>query len=106
MLMAALKFARPIHPGEYLREEYLVPLGMSAGALARKLNLPRTRIERIVKEEVGITPDTALRLARYFSTTPQVWMNFQQAYELETVAKEKAAEIGRIEPISERVKAA
>ena len=60
-----LKFARPIHPGEFLREEYLVPLGMSAGALAKKLNLPRTGIERIVKEEVGLTPDTALRLARF-----------------------------------------
>jgi len=97
--MAVLKFARPIHPGEYLREEYLVPLNMSAGALARRLNLPRTRIERIVKEEVGITPDTALRLGRFFKTTPQFWMNFQQAYELETVADEIAAEIAEIEPM-------
>ena len=104
--MAALKFARPIHPGEYLREEYLVPLDMSAGALARRLNLPRTRIERIVKEEVGITPDTALRLARFFNTTPQFWMNFQQAYELETLAKERAAEIAQIEPITDGAKAA
>jgi addiction module HigA family antidote len=97
--MAVLKFARPIHPGEYLREEYLVPLNMSAGALARRLNLPRTRIERIVKEEVGITPDTALRLGKFFKTTPQFWMNFQQAYELETVADEIAAEIAEIEPM-------
>ena len=104
--MAGLKFARPIHPGEYLREEYLVPLEMSAGALAKRLNLPRTRIERIVKEEVGITPDTALRLARFFKTTPQFWMNFQQAYELETLAKESAAELERIEPIADKVKAA
>ena len=104
--MGALNFARPIHPGEYLREEYLVPMGMSAGALAKRLNLPRTRIERIVKEEVGITPDTALRLARFFNTTPQFWMNFQQAYELETLAKLKAAEIARIEPITEGMKAA
>jgi antitoxin HigA-1 len=104
--MAGLKFARPIHPGEYLREEYLVPLEMSAGALAKRLNLPRTRIERIVKEEVGLTPDTALRLARFFKTTPQFWMNFQQAYELETLAKERAAELERIEPIAEKVKAA
>lgn len=50
----ASKFARPVHPGEFLREEYLVPLGMSAGALAKKLNLPRTRIERIAKEEIGL----------------------------------------------------
>jgi len=66
-----LEFRRPIHPGEYLREEYLMPLGMSAGALAKNLRLPRTRIERIVKEEMGITPDTALRLGRYFNTTAQ-----------------------------------
>lgn len=94
-----LKFARPIHPGEYLREEYLAPLGMSAGALARRLGLPRTRIERIVKEEIGITPDTALRLARFFDTTPQFWMNFQQAYELETEAKKLAPVLEKIEPL-------
>lgn len=95
----ALKFARPIHPGEFLREEYLVPLGMSAGALAKKLNLPRTRIERIVKEEVGLTPDTALRLARFFNTTPEFWMNFQQKYELETEARKLAPELEKIEPL-------
>lgn len=95
----AVKFARPIHPGEFLREEYLKPLGMSAGTLAKKLNLPRTRIERIAKEEIGITPDTALRLGRFFNTTPQFWMNFQQAYELETGAKALADELAKIEPM-------
>ena len=94
-----LKFARPIHPGEFLREEYLVPLGMSAGALAKKLNLPRTRIERIAREEIGVSPETALRLARFFNTTPQFWMNFQQAYELETEARKLAAELDKIEPL-------
>ncbi|MDX8527582.1 HigA family addiction module antitoxin [Mesorhizobium sp. MSK_1335] len=94
-----LKFARPIHPGEFLREEYLVPLGMSAGALAKKLNLPRTRIERIVKEEVGLTPDTALRLARFFNTTPEFWMNFQKTYELEIEARKIAAELEKIVPL-------
>ncbi|EAB6718340.1 addiction module antidote protein, HigA family, partial [Salmonella enterica subsp. enterica] len=74
-----VSFARPVHPGEFLREEYLVPLDMSAGALARELKVPRTRIERIVKEEIGVTPDTALRLAKFFDTTPQFWMNFQTA---------------------------
>jgi addiction module HigA family antidote len=98
--MAMVKFARPVHPGEFLREEYLVPLNMSAGALARKLNLPRTRIERIVKEEIGITPDTALRLARFFNTTPEFWMNFQQSYELETQARKLASELDRIEPLA------
>ncbi|MDI6029111.1 HigA family addiction module antitoxin [Corticibacterium sp. UT-5YL-CI-8] len=94
-----LKFARPIHPGEYLREEYLVPLEMSAGALAKNLGLPRTRIERIVKEEIGITPDTALRLAKFFRTTPEFWMNFQQAFELATLGSKLKAELDRIEPI-------
>ncbi len=94
-----LKFARPVHPGEFLREEYLVPLAMSAGTLARKLNLPRTRIERIAKEEIGITPDTALRLARFFDTSPEFWMNFQQAYELETEARKLASELDKIEPL-------
>ena len=93
------KITRPVHPGEFLREEYLVPLGMSAGALAKKLNLPRTRIERIAKEEIGLTPDTALRLARFFNTTPEFWMNFQQAYELETEAKKLAPELEKIEPL-------
>jgi addiction module HigA family antidote len=94
-----LRFSRPIHPGEYLREEYLTPLGMSAGQLARHLRLPRTRIERIVKEEVGLTPDTALRLARFFDTTPQFWMNFQQAWELETAAERLKDELAHIEPM-------
>jgi len=94
-----VRFARPIHPGEFLREEYLKPLGMSAGSLAKKLHLPRTRIERIVREEIGITPDTALRLGKFFGTTPQFWMNFQQSYELETEAKALAGELASIEPM-------
>ena len=94
-----LGFARPIHPGEFLREEYLVPLEMSAGTLAKKLHLPRTRIERIVKEEVGITPDTALRLARFFNTTPAFWLNFQQAYEIETITARLEKELEEIEPL-------
>lgn len=95
----ALKFIRTVHPGEFLREEYLVPLGMSAGSLAKKLNIPRTRIERIAKEEIGLTPDTALRLARFFKTTPEFWMNFQQAHELETEARKLAPELEKIEPL-------
>ncbi|MBX3598262.1 MAG: HigA family addiction module antidote protein [Rhizobiaceae bacterium] len=93
----AIKFARPVHPGEYLREEYLKPLGMSAGALAKSLHLPRTRIERIVNEAYGVRPDTALRLARYFGTTPQFWMNFQTAYELAVEEKKLAGELESIE---------
>lgn len=77
-----LTLTPPIHPGEILREQFLEPLGLSAGALARSLGVPRTRIERVVKEEMGISTDTALRLAKYFGTTPNVWLNLQQAYDL------------------------
>ena len=62
---------RPIHPGEILREEFLVPMGMTAHALALELKVPAPRINDIVRERRAITPDTALRLARYFGTTPQ-----------------------------------
>jgi len=73
----------PIHPGEILREEFLVPLGMSANQLALALRVPATRINDIVNEKGGITADTALRLARYFGTAPRFWMNMQVSYELE-----------------------
>ena len=72
----------PMHPGEVLDELYLRPLGMSAGALAKKLGVPRTRIERIVKNQTSITPDTAFRLAKAFKTTPLYWMNMQTSYDL------------------------
>ncbi len=78
--MAAFK--TPLHPGEILREEFLIPLEMSAGQLARAIDVPRTRIERIVREEMGISSDTALRLARYFGTSPELWLNLQQSYEI------------------------
>jgi len=73
---------RPIHPGEILREEYLEPLGMSANALAGALRLTAARVNEIVREKRGITPDTALRLSRYFGTTPEFWLNLQMTYEL------------------------
>ncbi|MBB3975823.1 addiction module HigA family antidote [Rhizobium azooxidifex] len=85
-----------IHPGEILRDLYLEPLDMSAGALAKKLNVPRTRIERIVTEKIGITSDTALRLARYFDTTPEFWMNLQTGYDLKVEAERMHDEIDRI----------
>jgi addiction module HigA family antidote len=71
-----------IHPGEMLREEFMVPLGLSANALALALRVPTTRILQIVNEKRGITADTALRLACYFRMTPQFWMNVQSSYEL------------------------
>ncbi len=76
-------FANPIHPGEYLREEFLVPLGMSAGQLAKALGVPRTRIERLIREETALSPDTALRLARYFGMSTGFWINLQTSYEVD-----------------------
>ncbi|OMG75412.1 addiction module antidote protein, HigA family [Burkholderia ubonensis] len=76
---------RPIHPGEILREEFLTPLGMSVNALALALNVPATRLHEIVKERRGVTADTAYRLARYFDTSPEFWLNLQATYDLKTL---------------------
>lgn len=88
----------PVHPGEILREEFLVPLGMSAYALAVHLRVPRTRIERLAREETPVTPDTALRLARYLGTTPEFWINLQARYDLETAQDRLSDDIAAIEP--------
>ena len=72
----------PSHPGEVLVELYLEPLGMSAITLARHLNVPRTRIERIVKGETNLSVDTALRLSKFFGTTAEYWSNLQRAHDL------------------------
>ena len=94
----ATKLKTPLHPGEILREDYLVPLDLSAGRLAKALGVPRTRIERIVKEEIGITTDTALRLGRYFDTTPNFWLNLQQSYDLAIGVEQLKGDLDAIEP--------
>jgi antitoxin HigA-1 len=76
----------PVTPGEILREDFMEPLGLSANALAKALHVPPNRITSILNGTRSITADTALRLARYFNTTPQSWLNLQKNYELE-VAK-------------------
>ena len=78
---------RPVHPGEVLREDFLLPLGLSANRLAQALRVTTTRINDIVRERRGITPDTALRLARYFGGDAQSWLNLQQAYDLKVAEK-------------------
>jgi antitoxin HigA-1 len=88
----------PIHPGEILREEFLAPLGMSAGALAKALRVPRTRIERLVREETPVTPDTALRLARYWSTSPDFWLGLQAQFDIETAHDAMTDDIAAIVP--------
>jgi len=86
----------PVHPGEILRDEFLVPMALSAGTLAKNLNVPRTRIERLVSEQTAMTPDTALRLARFFDMSPQFWMNLQTSYDLKVESAAKADEIAAI----------
>lgn len=90
-----------IHPGEILREEYMLPLGLKAYTLAKRLGVPRTRIERLAAELTPVTPDTALRLGKFFSTTPQFWMNMQSSFDLATQARSKAKELAAIETYSE-----
>ena len=84
---------RPIHPGEILREEFLVPMEMSANALAKALHVPANRISAILGEKRGVTADTALRLSRFFGTTPEFWMNLQATYDLRAEEIQSAKEI-------------
>jgi addiction module HigA family antidote len=72
----------PSHPGEVLKELYLGPLDLSAIGLAKRLHVPRTRVERLVKGETALTADTAMRLATFFDTTPEYWMNLQRGWDL------------------------
>jgi addiction module HigA family antidote len=83
------------HPGEVLREEFMVPLGLSANALALALRVPVTRIGDLVKERRAVTADTALRLGRYFGTTAQFWLNLQTAYDLSRAMAERGETISR-----------
>ena len=83
---------RPVHPGDILREE-LDTLGLSANALARALGVPVNRITQILNGQRGVTADTALRLARYFGTTPQLWLNLQQTWELRRAEIETGEQI-------------
>ena len=89
------KLLPPVHPGEILREDFLKPLDLSMNRLAIDLHVPVTRIAEIVHERRGISPDTALRLARYFNTSARFWLNLQAAYDLEVAQDQIAQEIER-----------
>jgi addiction module HigA family antidote len=91
----------PLHPGEVLREEFLVPLNLSPGALAKATGVPRTRIERIVAETTGITADTALRLGKALNTSAQLWLNLQNQYDLAVAAREIGKQVDKIVPVVE-----
>ena len=89
----------PLHPGEVLREEFLVPLDLSPGALAKAMGVPRTRVERIAAESTGITADTALRLSKALGTSAQLWLNLQNRFDIETAERaigSKLAKIARV----------
>jgi addiction module HigA family antidote len=89
----------PMHPGEVLREDFLVPLGLSPGALAKICGVPRTRIERLANEETGITADTALRLSKALNTSVQVWLNLQNSYDVRTAELKIGKDLERISPV-------
>ena len=87
-----------VHPGEVLREEFLIPLGISPHALSIALGVPATRISEIVHERRGITADTAARLSRYFGTSAQMWLNLQNCYDLALVHEKLGEDLERIRP--------
>jgi addiction module HigA family antidote len=88
----------PIHPGEMLRLEFMEPLALTAYTLAKAIDVPRTRIERLVREETSVTPDTALRLARYFRVSPESWLTLQNRYDLAHASSAIGDRIDKIEP--------
>jgi addiction module HigA family antidote len=87
----------PVHPGEVLREEFLKPLNLTPYAVAAAIDVPRTRIERLCREETPVTADTALRLGKFFKTTAAFWMNMQAQFDLETAEDRLAPKLKKIE---------
>ena len=86
----------PLHPGEILREEFLVPLALSPGALAKAMGVPRTRVERIAAETSGITADTALRLGKALGTSTELWLNLQTRFDVESAERAIGKDLARI----------
>ncbi len=89
-----------VHPGEILEKEFLKPMGITAYRLAKDVKVQQTRISQIIKQERGITADTAIRFAKYFGTTPEFWMNLQREYDLRKTRFEKKKLFDSIVPIS------
>lgn len=96
--MAIKNGMRPIHPGEMLREEYLVPLNMSAETLAKAIGVSVGYVDEIVKERQNITADMALRLGKFFKTTPKFWLNIQQTYDLRMAEQNSKSALENIRP--------
>src|ERR1700688_1431713 len=97
---AMTKKLKPMHPGEVLREEFLVPLKMSAGALAKACGLPRPRGERITTANTRVTADTALRLAKALGATAQLWLNLQNNYDVQIAKRDLGKILDRIETVN------
>jgi len=89
---------KPVHPGEVLKEEFMAPLGVSANALARAIHVPPNRVAAIVNGTRGVSANTALRLAKMFGTTPEFWLNLQNAYDLDT-ARNDLGELEMMLPV-------
>lgn len=89
----------PLHPSEVLREEFLMPFGLSRGSLAKAIGVSRTRIERIAAQTTGITADTALRLSKALGTSAQLWFNLQNRYDLETAERAIGKELAKIKRV-------
>jgi addiction module HigA family antidote len=101
--MAASRL-EPIHPGEILEEEFMRPLGLSANALAKRIDVPVTRVSEIVRGNRGVTADTALRLARVFGTSPDLWLGLQAEYDLRVARRSVGHDIeSRIVPLKRLV---
>ena len=94
---------RPIHPGEILREEFLIPMNLTAHALALALHVPAPRINDITRERRGVTADTAMRLARFFNMSPEFWMGLQADYEMALARQNLANELKSIKPFQSAV---
>jgi addiction module HigA family antidote len=95
----------PMHPGEVLREEFLLPMGLSAGALAKACGVPRTRMRRIANEETAITADTALRFGKALGTSAQLWLNLQNEFDMRTAKSRIGKELKKITPVTGRAAA-
>ncbi len=91
----------PVHPGEVLREDFMVPFGLSSNALAAAIGVTAARVNDIVRGRRGITADTALRLARYFGTDARSWLNLQQRYEMECAEDAIGDVLDSIEPLQQ-----
>jgi len=92
----------PVHPGEILREEFLKPMNLTPYKVAKACGIPRTRIERIAREELGVTADTALRLAKFFGVSAAFWMNLQARCDIEMAERAIGADLRAIEAYTKR----